>query len=129
MIKEKTIRNIALQLLLTVDLMHRNDIIHRDLKPDNILINSNSNEDKIDLRLADFGFAIEYEVGKDYQRCGTPNYIPPEVLIGKPFDTKVDIFSIGSIIYKLISGKPLINGRTALEIMKKTISNDFSMDI
>ena len=76
--------------------------------------------------MADFGFAIEYEENKDYQRCGTPSYIPPEVLLGHKFDCKVDIFSIGSIIFKLMSGKPLITGRTALDIMKKTITHDFT---
>ncbi len=104
--------------------MHRKKIIHRDIKPDNILLNS-LNLEQIDVRIADLGFAIEFEENKEYIRCGTPCYIAPEVLLGLPFNYKVDIFSIGSVIYKLLSLNPLIRGKSVIEIMRKTVNQDF----
>jgi serine/threonine protein kinase len=59
--------------------MERKNIVHRDLKPENILIGSEELE-HVDVRIADFGFAIEHEPGKQYVRCGTPGYIAPEIL-------------------------------------------------
>ncbi len=58
-IKEKRVRSICLQLLLSIDFIHRKNIIHRDLKPDNVLIDSDTKE--IDIRIADFGFALYYQ--------------------------------------------------------------------
>lgn len=45
-------------------------------------------------------------------RCGTPGYVAPEILKALPFNEKVDIFSIGAIIYNMATGKYLINGRS-----------------
>ena len=99
--------------------MQRKKIIHRDLKPENILLSSEEMED-IDVRIADFGFAIEHQVGKSNVRCGTPGYIAPEILQGSEYTPKTDIYSIGVILYNIVSGKPLVTGKTVMEVIKAT---------
>ena len=90
--------------------MHLNKIIHRDLKPENILLNQKSSK-SLDLRICDFGLAISSEVGSNCQigqdLCGTPGYISPEILRDKVFSTKGDIFSIGAMLYFLLTHQKL----------------------
>jgi serine/threonine protein kinase len=96
--------------------MGRKNIIHRDLKPENILLHSKS-PGVYDIRLADFGFAcfadkIEKALDPDDEIiCGTPGYIAPEALEGKGYTTKSDIFSVGSILYNILTMKNLFHGR------------------
>lgn len=104
------------QLLLSIDFMNRMNIIHRDLKPENILLNSKE-KGVYDARIADFGFAIKadskellYELEQDVV-CGTPGYIAPEALAGQGFTIKSDIFSLGSILYNILSLKNLFSGK------------------
>ena len=120
-LSEKEIRLITLQLLLTVDFMNRKGVVHRDLKPENILLNSK--EKRIyDIRIADFGFATKLgpdgTVGKDQSMvCGTPGYIAPETLIGKGFSNKSDVFSVGSIVYSMVTLRNIFPGRSYRGIM------------
>lgn len=103
-------------LLLAVDFMHRQGVIHRDLKLQNILVYSADNE--FDVRLADFGLATEVplEGQKMTRKCGSPGYIAPEMLRNEGYTTKADIFSLGSILFNLLTGEPLFNGDSAKEI-------------
>jgi calcium/calmodulin-dependent protein kinase I len=97
---------IAAQLLFAADFMQKKNVIHRDLKPENILFSSKA-EAIHDVRIADLGFAV---VIKDEDskllKCGTPAYCAPEILLNKRmnYSFKVDIYSIGCIIYYIITG-------------------------
>ena len=115
---------IVAQLLLTVDFMSRKGIIHRDLKPENILLNSKE-KGNFDIRIADFGFSIlkasedpneKCEVGLV---CGTGGYIPPEALHGDGYTLKSDVFSVGSIMYSLLSMRNLFFGKDQLAILEQ----------
>ena len=87
-------------------------IVHRDLKPENILLVS-KNQKIFSLKLADFGFAKKLRHNKkETRRCGSPYYMAPELVSGKPYDFKADIWSIGVITYLLLSGKPPFEGET-----------------
>lgn len=82
-------------------------IIHRDLKPDNILLSDDSDDSEI--KLADFGFATSVNPeSADHKilqtQLGTPNYIAPEIIHGKSYNYKCDIWSFGVITYVLLSG-------------------------
>jgi serine/threonine protein kinase len=119
---EEDARIIIAQLLLTVDFMSRNGIIHRDLKPENILLNSKQ-KGVYEIRIADFGFAMAINdednnmVTDDNIVCGTAGYIAPEALEGKGYVLKSDIFSVGSILYSMLSLRNLFTGRDYKEIM------------
>jgi serine/threonine-protein kinase ULK2 len=81
-------------------------IVHRDLKPENILLVEPPNKKKLDLKLADFGFAKKIPEGKKEElSCGTPFYTAPEMIKGRPYDFKVDIWSLGVIAFFLLTGQ------------------------
>ena len=74
-------------------------IIHRDLKLENILLIDKKNNYKI--KLVDFGLAAFIDDIDIFKHCGTPGYVAPEVLRDKDYGTKVDVFSIGVILFSL----------------------------
>jgi calcium-dependent protein kinase len=108
---------IVKQLLSAIMYCHSRGVVHRDIKPENILIDSMTADGKIDIKLIDFGAALFIPPDtKISERSGTPYYIAPEVLSGK-YNEKCDIWSIGVILFILLSGTPPFNGFTDEEIM------------
>ena len=102
--------------------MQGRNIIHRDLKPENILLCFDENNKNPDAYIADFGFATECkDFSQEVNIYGTPGYAAPEVLDHAQFTCKSDIFSIGSIIYNIITGVPLFQGRTAKNVLYKNL--------
>ena len=82
--------------------IHRLNVMHRDIKPENLILRNQSN---LELCLADFGLAEFVDSSKRLlTRCGTPGYVAPEVLLDKDYDERVDIFSVGVILYNLLTG-------------------------
>ena len=87
-------------LLEAVGYMHSRGVVHRDLKPENILLVGGS--DGVEFKIADFGLAAEYHSGEALSlRCGSPGYVAPEILEKHTYDSKVDVFSVGIIMYIL----------------------------
>lgn len=119
---EEDARIIIAQLLLTVDFMSQKGIIHRDLKPENILLNSKE-KGVFDVRIADFGYAMQTldpdAIIDNNMVCGTAGYIAPEALDGKGYGLKSDIFSIGSILFSMLSLRNLFPGKDYKAIMFK----------
>jgi serine/threonine protein kinase len=96
-----------IQMLLSVDLMHRKGIVHRDLKPDNVLL---LEEDSFTVCLSDLGMACRTtDIAKLRQRCGTPGFVAPEILKGQSAGTKADVFSLGSLMYSLLTNRLLFS--------------------
>ena len=100
--KISEIRNIMNQLNNAFKILYSNNIIHRDIKLENILV-SYLNEDKSEfiVKLADFGFSRETFVDIYDSFCGTPDTMAPEIVNEEPYNYKVDLWSIGVIIYEL----------------------------
>ena len=89
-------------------------IIHRDLKPQNLLIS-----DCGDLKIGDFGFAKEVdEMDLKNTYCGSPLYMAPEILHYKKYDTKSDLWSVGVIIFEMITGNPPYHVKNFYQLMK-----------
>jgi len=87
------------QLLEALVYLESKRIIHRDLKLENILLVNK--EDDCLIKLADFGLSVTLENLDPKVRCGTPGYVAPEIITGKAYDCKTDMFSAGAILYVL----------------------------
>ena len=105
------------QLLLALDYFQSMKIIHRDIKLDNILINKIVDKSEYSIRVADFGLAVFKNDALLYHKCGSPGYVAPEIFRGTGYSYKVDIFSLGTVFYNLVSGERLFNGMNNDELL------------
>lgn len=104
------------QILLSIQYLHSIGIVHRDLKPENILLDAFNN-----IKIADFGFAKSYDSNLLSKTiCGTLMYICPDALSGKPYQPyKCDIWSIGVIMYVMLTGASPWTERSDPQIIKQ----------
>ena len=106
------------QILKAISYCHRNQIIHRDIKPENIMITKREKNGCLQVKLIDFGTAKIFEKGQSENRyVGSSYYMAPEVLKRK-YDEKCDLWSIGVILYILLTGRPPFDGNDDEEILK-----------
>ncbi|XP_044030890.1 cGMP-dependent protein kinase 1-like [Siniperca chuatsi] len=86
--------------------LHSRGIIYRDLKPENIILDHRGYA-----KLVDFGFAKKVGLGKKtWTFCGTPEYVAPEIILNKGHDSSADCWSLGILVFELLSGSPPFTG-------------------
>ncbi|XP_051885641.1 serine/threonine-protein kinase 33 [Pristis pectinata] len=113
-LNENETRHVIRSLASAIAYLHKNDIVHRDLKLENILVKNIENSSELDMKLnikvTDFGLSVQKGgVGSDKMlqaTCGTPMYMAPEVLSAHQYTQQCDTWSIGVIMYTLLSGFP-----------------------
>jgi len=100
---EAQIARVCIDVLQALHHMHQMHCIHRDIKSDNVLLNK-----KGQVKLADFGFSCQLtkEKSKRTSVIGTPYWMPPEIISGQEYGTKVDIWSLGIMIIEMAEGEP-----------------------
>jgi serine/threonine protein kinase/Tfp pilus assembly protein PilF len=114
---EATVR-IARQVASALSYSHAHGIVHRDIKPENILLTGGV------ALVADFGLATALEHAEGFRltapglHVGTPWYMSPEQ-IGGPFDGRSDLYSLGCVVYEMLTGEPPFTGRTSAAILSR----------
>ncbi|MFP5276042.1 MAG: serine/threonine-protein kinase [Acidobacteriota bacterium] len=113
---------IALALLDALAYIHGQGIVHRDLKPENIFVHGDS-----DIKLIDFGIASDASAGRLglglAPALGTPHYISPERAKNKRGDTRTDLYSLGVILYEMLTGTVPFRGNNRVEIIHDRLLN------
>ena len=90
------------QLILAIECLHKNEIIYRDLKPENVLLDINGH-----IKLTDFGLSKKTLTNrKTYSFCGTPEYLAPEIIQGIGHDRAADWWSLGALLYEMLTSLP-----------------------
>lgn len=117
----KRICQIAVQVANALDYAHENGVVHRDIKPANIMISRNR-----DAKIMDFGIAL-IPTGSRTQAgtvLGSPKYMAPEQLAGKATDGRADIFSLGAVLYEMLTGTTPFSGDNLSAIMYKIMNEE-----
>ena len=107
------------QILNAVNYCHIKNVVHRDLKAENLLLDHDGN-----IKIADFGFSNYYTPGGPLSTwCGSPPYAAPELFEGKQYDgPRADIWSLGVILYVLVSGSLPFDGQTLQDLRSRVVS-------
>jgi serine/threonine-protein kinase len=123
--------NVFIQACDALTYAHKRDIIHRDLKPSNFMLVLDENYSEL-VKLVDFGIAKQISLDDaDAQALtrtgevfGSPLYMAPEQCLGRKTDARADIYSMGCVMYEVLTGRPPLVGINALDTLHKHINED-----
>src|SRR5437660_5254843 len=107
------------QILSALDFAHKNGIVHRDIKPHNVVVAPDGRLKVTDFGIARSGASQMTEAGSI---IGTAQYLSPEQARGAPVDQRSDLYSVGIVLYEMLTGSVPFTGDTPLEIAMKHLS-------
>ncbi|CAO0803394.1 unnamed protein product [Mucor circinelloides] len=125
---EKDASNLTRQMLEGLQYLHERDIVHRDMKPENLLFQTAG--DDSNLMITDFGLSKILKAQDDIltTACGTPGYVAPEVLLQTGHNKPVDLWSVGVILFTLLSGYTPFWGEDQASLFESIMSGQYEYD-
>ncbi|KAL8208501.1 hypothetical protein R6Q57_007913 [Mikania cordata] len=121
-ISKSTSVHLMQQLAAGLKVLRDNQIIHRDLKPQNLLL-STSDDNSI-LKIADFGFARSLQPRNLAETlCGSPLYMAPEIMQLHKYDAKADLWSVGAILFQLVTGRTPFTGNNHFQLLQNIMKS------
>ncbi len=116
---------LAIQVCSGLQAAHEKAIIHRDLKPSNLLLSDSASGEET-VKILDFGIAKADIPGGQHLTqtgdvIGSPAYMSPEQIHGKPIDGRSDIYSLGCVMYEMLTGVPLFRGETLMSTLQANL--------
>jgi serine/threonine protein kinase len=117
----REIVRLMVQLCDALDYAHRHGIVHRDIKPANILLDIHNKPHVVDFGVARVEMSTMTQTGAT---IGTPSYMSPEQVMGKKIDKRSDIFSLGAILYELITGQRPFQGESITTVIYKIVNEE-----
>jgi eukaryotic-like serine/threonine-protein kinase len=124
------VTSLVRDMSIGLNVAHELKIVHRDLKPENVMV-CRGGDGRDYAVVLDFGLAKERKAGAELQKLtatgiilGTPEFMSPEQLRGKPLDARTDIYSLALMTYEMLTGKLPFQGRTQQETMIARLRSD-----
>ncbi|CAG7880730.1 serine/threonine-protein kinase ATG1c isoform X1 [Brassica rapa] len=119
-VPETIAKHFMVQLAAGLQVLRDNNIIHRDLKPQNLLLSTDGND--ADLKIADFGFARSLQPRRLAETlCGSPLYMAPEIMQLQKYDAKADLWSVGAILFQLVTGTTPFTGNSQIQLLQNIL--------
>jgi eukaryotic-like serine/threonine-protein kinase len=109
------------QICSALDFAHQHNVVHRDIKPANLMLTPDDT-----VKITDFGTAkiLQFGTAQTAHVMGTPSYMSPEQVKGKPVDGRSDIFSLGVVLYELMTGEKPFPGQNITTVIYKIINEE-----
>nr|XP_020147596.1 serine/threonine-protein kinase AtPK2/AtPK19 isoform X2 [Aegilops tauschii subsp. strangulata] len=121
--REELARIYTAEIVSAVAHLHANGIMHRDLKPENILLDAHGHA-----MLTDFGLAKEFDENtRSNSMCGTVEYMAPEIVQGRGHDKAADWWSVGILLFEMLTGKPPFFGGNRDKIQQKIVKEKMKL--
>ncbi|XP_058075403.1 serine/threonine-protein kinase AtPK2/AtPK19-like isoform X1 [Magnolia sinica] len=121
--REDLARIYTAEIVSAVSHLHANGIMHRDLKPENVLLDADGHA-----MLTDFGLAKQFlENTRSNSMCGTVEYMSPEIVLGKGHDKAADWWSVGILLFEMLTGKPPFVTGNREKIQQKIIKDKIKL--
>jgi len=122
-LRSRTILDYCQQITEALKFVHSMRVVHRDVKPVNILLNA----DYTTIKLTDFGISVELAEGKLLnERIGTSAFMSPEMLEGREYDFKCDMWALGCVLYELAERRRTFEGSSDLAIHQKVCTAKYT---
>lgn len=110
------------QMIEALKCCHERNVIHRDIKPENILLGS-----KGEIKIADFGWSVHAPSSRRDTMCGTLDYLPPEMVMQKPYDHTVDLWCLGVLAYEFLVGHPPFENKDVTQTYRHIVTLDYQI--